>query len=545
MACAGPVPDLRFHICGQFHVLDPKGRDVTPKGRKTQAVLALLVTSDTGGRTRAWLQDKLWSDRGPEQGAGSLRQALCEIRRSFGPAKDTLQASRNAVWLDQSRITVNAKPAGLDKNAELFEGLDVRDDEFDLWLVSLRANAGYTSDTGAGLGTPDTIKRKDNAKMRQIILNLQNAGQGEIGFIEEITAEAVKRNLREQADFDVHTSAPPATHPDALVIEIQCFAPTSGGFAIRAALQTVADGKVLWSDIHPTATAPTFESTPPEILAFSTIIAGRIFRAFLMDRVSNDFDPDANVLALLAMQKVFLLRADEAQNAEAMLEAAYERRQRGVYQAWLAQINTISFIEGFAARDEMASSAEQTIALALETEGENSQVLTVAANCALVFDRDPQLAGHLARTAVRANPANAMAWWVLGHVQLYCGQYDESYHTSCRGQVLARGTFLQYWLDFQKAFAAAFCGKLDEARIHGQASSILRPEFRAAHRFALALNTASGDDEHARYAFQKLRKLEEGFSPSRFVNDEDYPVSLIRSTPFYNTRKLLEFEAKL
>lgn len=536
-------PKLRFCIRGPFRVLDDDGRDLTPAGRKAQAVLALLSTSETLGRTRIWLQDKLWSDRGPEQGSGSLRQCLSEIRRCLGDHRAVLGASRNTVWLERDRVDIDMTENGIDPGAELFEGLDIRDPEFDLWLVSLRAHSQVSRTVGPTSRVTPGRTSRGAERLRQIVMNLQSDGSGEIGFLEEIVAEAVSRNLREQADFDIHTRVPAATHPDALVLEVQGFSPAGAGYAVRAALQTVADGRVLWSDIHSVPVLPTFETTPAEILSFSSIISNRIMNAFLLDRVTNGFDPDANVLALLAMQKVFLLRAEEAEKAEGMLTAAFENTQRGVYKAWLAQLNTIAFVEGFKPRSEMADAAEEAVAAALALEGENSQVLTVAANCAMVFDRDPQMAGHLARMAVRANPANAMAWWVLGHIQLYDGRYEDSYRTSARGRALAQGTFLQYWLDFQMSFAASFCGKLDEARILGQAASVMRPEFRAAHRFSLALNAASGDVDRAAIALRKLRKLEAGFAPSRFVEDADYPVSLIRATPFYEPRALMDLEA--
>ncbi|MEO0918836.1 MAG: hypothetical protein AAFY31_17965, partial [Pseudomonadota bacterium] len=175
-------------------------------------------------------------------------------------------------------------------------------------------------------------------------------------------------------------------------------------------------------------------------------------------------------------------------------------------------------------------------------DGDNSLALTIAANCSMVFNRDEETAGQFARSAVRANPANAMAWWVLGHIQLYAGKYEESYATSIQGQRLARGTNLQYWLDFQQSLAAAFCKKLDVARMHSQSAAVLRPEFRAAHRFALALHSAADDKERAQEAIRKLSRLEDGFGPRRLAFDIDYPASLIRQMPFFSPSKLVALE---
>src|SRR5258708_13877155 len=84
MSDKGGRPELRIALIGAFRVLAPDGEDLTPRGRKARALLAILALTPTRRRSRAALQDKLWSDRGPEQGADSLRQTLTEIRWALG-----------------------------------------------------------------------------------------------------------------------------------------------------------------------------------------------------------------------------------------------------------------------------------------------------------------------------------------------------------------------------------------------------------------------------------------------------------------------------
>src|SRR5438874_766937 len=73
MSDKGGRPELRIALIGAFRVLAPDGEDLTPRGRKARALLAILALTPTRRRSRPALQDKLWSDRGPEQGAASLR----------------------------------------------------------------------------------------------------------------------------------------------------------------------------------------------------------------------------------------------------------------------------------------------------------------------------------------------------------------------------------------------------------------------------------------------------------------------------------------
>ncbi|TIY11489.1 MAG: hypothetical protein E5V16_05165 [Mesorhizobium sp.] len=97
-------------------------------------MIALLAVAPGHTRTRAWLQQRLWSDRAAEQAAGSLRAALSEIRRALGPHRQLLVASRHAVTLDPASFKV-VYEASVDMRrrgtVEAFEDVDVHDREFE------------------------------------------------------------------------------------------------------------------------------------------------------------------------------------------------------------------------------------------------------------------------------------------------------------------------------------------------------------------------------------------------------------------------------
>jgi hypothetical protein len=129
MSDTGGRPELRICVIGAFRVLAPDRQDLTPTRR----------------RSRFALQDKLWSDRGPEQGAASLRQTLTEIRRAFGERyRDCLVSDMRGIGLDPDRVTVDVDTADLSEFAstvevpQLFEDLDVADEEFEHWLRNQR-----------------------------------------------------------------------------------------------------------------------------------------------------------------------------------------------------------------------------------------------------------------------------------------------------------------------------------------------------------------------------------------------------------------------
>ena len=120
--------DLFLDLLGPLCLRDAAGVDLTPRGRKSQGLLALVAVSPALRRSRSWLQDKLWSDRPQEQGSASLRQCLTEVRASLGRHVDCLMTDRGWVALDPARVHVLAErdQAELD-DVEFLEGLDIRD----------------------------------------------------------------------------------------------------------------------------------------------------------------------------------------------------------------------------------------------------------------------------------------------------------------------------------------------------------------------------------------------------------------------------------
>ncbi len=96
-------------------------------------------------RSRPALQDKLWSDRGPAQGAASLRQTLTEIRQAFGDRyRDCLVTDMRGIGLAQGGVSVDIDTADLSELArmvelpQLLEDIDVADEEFEDWLRQQR-----------------------------------------------------------------------------------------------------------------------------------------------------------------------------------------------------------------------------------------------------------------------------------------------------------------------------------------------------------------------------------------------------------------------
>jgi len=134
-------------LLGPLRLIDKAGHDLTPKARKTRAVLGVVALAK-GAVPRARLTDLLWGDRGEEQAKASLRQALYELRDVS--AAGLLAANREAVtlgpkklWIDTSEFERVSDPAAFaeactDVQWPLLSDLDDITPELDDWLRSER-----------------------------------------------------------------------------------------------------------------------------------------------------------------------------------------------------------------------------------------------------------------------------------------------------------------------------------------------------------------------------------------------------------------------
>ncbi|WP_300068486.1 hypothetical protein [uncultured Ruegeria sp.] len=139
----------KIFLTGPFQVICDDGRDATPRGTKAKALVALVLLSKNSIRSRTWLQDRLWSQSSPAQGAASLRKELSVLTKHFGKFDlKFLEIGRENVSIDLNSLEVDLFDAKLHPDrAELLEGLDVADPEFEEWLAVER-QAYWDIDTG-------------------------------------------------------------------------------------------------------------------------------------------------------------------------------------------------------------------------------------------------------------------------------------------------------------------------------------------------------------------------------------------------------------
>src|SRR5436853_2087581 len=71
----------RINLVGPFGLFAPGGRRINVTSQKAIALIAIVVASSGGVRTRRRLETMLWGSRSAEQAQSSLRRELSNLKK--------------------------------------------------------------------------------------------------------------------------------------------------------------------------------------------------------------------------------------------------------------------------------------------------------------------------------------------------------------------------------------------------------------------------------------------------------------------------------
>ena len=185
------MTDLNIQLLGPLSVTDNAGNDLTPRIKKSQALLAMLCTAKHGKRTRAWLQANLWSEGDAGKAAGSLRSRLHDLRGALGDYSDIIDADRSTLQIDLSRVNLDLHSMtslewlkSVTTGTEFLEGIDIGDNEFNNWLLEQRQHWSQRAEmphacpsvtqAESGLLLPATADCQPDWSLSLTVLPLQN-----------------------------------------------------------------------------------------------------------------------------------------------------------------------------------------------------------------------------------------------------------------------------------------------------------------------------------------------------------------------------------
>lgn len=521
---------IKVHLTGPFKVELPSGEDVTPRGAKEQALIALLLTSPTGGRTRGWLQAHLWSDRQKKQAADSLRQADYKVRQALGPDANVLSSSKQAIQIAQDEVEEVETP-GL----EFLEGLDVRDEAFNEWLMterSRRADLPVDSEPEPQITLiPAEAPVASSLLPSTIYLRQRSEPGAPLWWPERFVSDAVTQMLGDEFSLSVSETPRLDGSKDAWRIDVDGFQPTPDAVGVRLSLTDGISGNLLWAKSQICPVLQTAQMDRPEIHQIVHELCQSLGNRMMQSAGMAPASEDPDLLCQQAIKLLFTMQADQIQTADRLFDQAYSIKPRGLYLAWKAQLREIQMLERLATDPQgLKDEVRDLVQKAISTEPDNSMVQALVANAQLYVEGDIDASLNYASRAVHLNPGNAMGRWALSSAQLFSHQVTESYRNAKMASFLTEGTALSFWSKSQQGGAAIALGRLDEAKSLFKSAVADCPSFRPAMRYLFAIHACMEEWDLANEAAAKLRAIEPDFTIERLAIDKDYPVALLRLT---------------
>ncbi|WP_299707005.1 hypothetical protein [uncultured Tateyamaria sp.] len=303
---------------------------------------------------------------------------------------------------------------------------------------------------------------------------------------------------------------------------------------IRAVLETPADARVVWTGQKGIVTDQCAQHSNAGLMAFCNQILEVTCQAERFVDLAGEHSPvpagrDLSSSVSFAVSSIFSIRSDRIQNAVVVLEDLVTEQSHPVLYAWLAQAYTIQYVERYKPADaELRERCEEACRAALAGGAQNSNVLAAVANARTNINRNYLAGMQLAEQSIKANPANPLAWWSYSNALQCVGRSELAHRAAKNSQLLADRTSLQFWCDFQVSVTAALLGETEAAIEHGERAVALVPDFRPPLRYLTALYAMEGDSEAMGRTANALKSVELDFSVTQMIEDEDYPIGMMR-----------------
>jgi len=526
---------LKLNALGRLTLTDEEGSDFAPQGSKARGAMTLLAAAPGYTRTRGWLQAQLWSDRAPEQAAGSLRASLSEIRRALGPHRQVLIASRHAITLDPARLAVVYEPppgAGQTSAPQAFEDVEVHDRAFERTIRDVRSDVLERW----------TRQRRAAPRRKRIVLvrsDARGAPAADVGA--RLLQNRILSALRQLDELEIMTADgsdaadgrdAPGDQPQAILfINVLSVALKDDVFLSC----DVQSGRRLWSDTAkmPGTIGAMHESADLDRLALETV--EHVADAFAEASSIEGADACAFVLAHEARNAFFRLDKASLTNADRLFKRAFEIEPLGRYLVWRGflrnaaffQHRTMSFLDDGASVTELAMEA-------LRHSPDDPCVQTISSQIDYVHQGNLRMPLVMAQRGVERDPTDPLGWALLSNALSTNGRLSEGYQTARRALDMTRHSPFQFYFEHFACMAAAALAEYDQALLHARTALRIRPDFVSTRRYEVALNLNRGDGALLHQAVMALRRNEPDFTAAALL-DPHYPVNTLRRLPIIET----------
>ncbi len=498
-------------------------------------MLALLATTPGRSWSRAALQDKLWSDRGQQQGRYSLRQALMTLRSVFEDDPGALILKGNQVELDRDRfvIDLHLSPAA-DAREELLareflEGIDIRDPEFEDWLREMRSVLRSRRAAAPRRPVPAGSAPASGRLVLALLPSVVAAPSEDVSLIADLIVDRfaiVLRDLgvvdlvdfRDQANVSTDRGADLSLRIRALQI--------GPDLSLNFAVHEVASRRLMWAEKQVVRKDVFGVEEIAEMVA--TLVDRFSQSIFRPGRLSAPEDRLAAKHAMDAIDCMFRLNTPNIDRAATSLRTAIEVDPRSPYLALYAYL-TIFRCEASKGRNNIAlrERADDLAARALERDPVNPITRSLLTHLYSFLFRDFRRAEELIRPLHSSPPDTPFYFHSLATLRFYTGRLNEARDAALRSAEYGRYNPYGY------AFSTAICmvetvsGNLENAIRYGEnVLSMHRHHtvyYEPALRYLGAAYGLSKDRQNGRRIVGLLKQQSPDFSLAS-LEDPEYPV---------------------
>lgn len=570
------------YLFGTLAVTDANNHARTPRSQKSRALIALLALSPRGSRSRVWLRDKLWSDRGEEQASASLRQALVEVRKALGLYADQIIfADKHTISIDLSRVRVDALELleavehqngtggtfAMASQSEFLEGLDICDPEFEEWLTlerqvwhgrlemahalrslspkeqrgngfgsAMPAAAGHAQGMPYGIGGRDIELAPVGLPGWSVALlpPTVSGDPGRAAYLGGFFNQIVSRSLLETGDISVsdfsrHESSLHASLADrALYDKTTLAVQTRHRFAPRHidttfSLHRTTDHGLLWTG------SVTLDRAAVE--AHDTSAAHRLLNE-VVDEIKRHFvdqddddpgGPPPDHSLLRAINAMFRLSRGDLAMSEDALRRHIDLKPSSQAYAWLAFLMTFRIGQRFADSAFTHEQAQECARKALELDNGNAVTLALVGHVHSFLFGEYDFASGLFERSIRVNPTQPLSWDLYSMLHAYAGQPEKGLRMASWARHLGTFSPIRYYFDTSRCITAALSGRYEIAIEAGEQALRERPDFNALLRYLVASCARVGDMATARRLLDRLESVEPDFSVGSLVAAR-YPI---------------------
>ncbi|MFN7002455.1 MAG: transcriptional regulator [Roseinatronobacter sp.] len=532
---------LNLYLAGPMRVTDGQGQKLVIRGRKAQALLALTALAPQMQRSRVWLRDKLWSQSDETRSSTSLRQSLFELRRDLGPkaeaaldiTTDTVGLNSSRVWVDVTEVQRDAalfSRLGLTEETELLEGLDIGDPEFEDWLQAARFDWADTAEALAAVRPARLLlSEKGLASSTRLCVALMRGvvqgGDEMTHHLSDFLTERIIDNIRELMPVQVidlrSRTAPIEDLAESAEAEFFCRMRvlcigrnvTLTFFVYRSSQLAIE-----WSQSIQCALEELQQSDSMLLQGFVAQNTDRLAKTLLSHIPASSDETVALRAGHTALNLLFRLDDDALGQALELLDKAEAaNKSNGAAHSLTAGLR--AYAASFAVGENLGNLGmderqrlHHLINAQLEDNPFNAITLACLGHVIGYVFQEHDLAGKVLERAVALNPSQAFAWDHLALHKLYTGDYKEVLRLAQRATQLGAFSPISYTYDTTLAMAATLSGDFARAALAGRSALQKQPRYKAAMRYLMVAQSASGQRAAAEETRTRLLQLDPEFA---------------------------------